>query len=573
MGNTSSSANNRATATPTPPDARRSRSQHRGKPAEARSPSHTPSDAHNPTLEKQSNLQRLPHRSLRTKKKSLELPDLALALTPAPTGVSSSAAAAAAAAAAGVSGGPYRRPQASTPIAIPTRPGPAGGPGGTVKASQEPRLKTIPTAVTNVDVHPMPPMAEVIVRPAPPRGRGNPHIRGAPLQYSSTHSFTGTSRAQASPMQSFALRDHPHGGFIPEDVHSSIPLALRKAELGAEEDEEMQEEKAHYAAKRESTEEKHPAQVCIVWRGGGKSVVLMRAGDNNWKGRQPMDYDEATNQWTTWVSLMPGTHHIRFLVDNVSTVAEDLPTAVDDNGSFANYVAVPISGYTPPSATLHPTPREQVPPATSGNGYSFFADAEAGAGGNEGAEWTDKVPWQLECAAEEEEQWLSHSHTHGPGQPPPPQHPQAPSLPRHLEKLIMNQKPPNNNRSSSSSSKPGGSSATLFGGALPVTTASGTNLSASTSGQGAGEKATGTANAANLMTREMYTKLENAPSGPMAGLSLADDGSVLPVPSHVVLHHLGTSAIRNGVLAVADTTRYKKKVGSLYITTIYYKPT
>ena len=77
---------------------------------------------------------------------------------------------------------------------------------------------------------------------------------------------------------------------------------------------------------------------------------------------------------------------------------------------------------------------------------------------------------------------------------------------------------------------------------LPVVTASGTNLSASTS--------TGVA---NFTTREMYTKLVDA-----AGL--ADDGSVLPVPSHVVLHHLGTSAIRNGVLAVADTMRYKKKV-------------
>jgi hypothetical protein len=44
---------------------------------------------------------------------------------------------------------------------------------------------------------------------------------------------------------------------------------------------------------------------------------------------------------------------------------------------------------------------------------------------------------------------------------------------------------------------------------------------------------------------------------------------VLPVPSHVVLHHLSTSAIRNGVLAVGNTTRYKKK----YLTTIYYKPT
>jgi len=51
--------------------------------------------------------------------------------------------------------------------------------------------------------------------------------------------------------------------------------------------------------------------------------------------------------------------------------------------------------------------------------------------------------------------------------------------------------------------------------------------------------------------------------------SVTDDASVLPVPSHVVLHHLCTSAIKNGVLAVANTTRYKKK----YLTTVYYKPT
>ncbi|KAF8173433.1 hypothetical protein BJ912DRAFT_991972 [Pholiota molesta] len=40
---------------------------------------------------------------------------------------------------------------------------------------------------------------------------------------------------------------------------------------------------------------------------------------------------------------------------------------------------------------------------------------------------------------------------------------------------------------------------------------------------------------------------------------LTDDNSVLPVPSHVVLHHLCTSAIRNGVLAVANTTRGRRR--------------
>ena len=29
----------------------------------------------------------------------------------------------------------------------------------------------------------------------------------------------------------------------------------------------------------------------VVWRGGGRNVQLMRAGDNNWKGRRLMDYE------------------------------------------------------------------------------------------------------------------------------------------------------------------------------------------------------------------------------------------------------------------------------------------
>ena len=34
---------------------------------------------------------------------------------------------------------------------------------------------------------------------------------------------------------------------------------------------------------------------------------------------------------------------------------------------------------------------------------------------------------------------------------------------------------------------------------------------------------------------------------------------------HVVLHHPSTSAIENGVLAVADTVRYKKSTGGYFI--------
>lgn len=45
-----------------------------------------------------------------------------------------------------------------------------------------------------------------------------------------------------------------------------------------------------------------------------------------------------------------------------------------------------------------------------------------------------------------------------------------------------------------------------------------------------------------------------------AATPMKDDNSVLVFPNHTVLNHLATSSIKNGVLAVSATTRYKKKV-------------
>lgn len=47
-----------------------------------------------------------------------------------------------------------------------------------------------------------------------------------------------------------------------------------------------------------------------------------------------------------------------------------------------------------------------------------------------------------------------------------------------------------------------------------------------------------------------------------------DDLSVLPVPNHVVLNHLYACSLKDNVMAVSSTSRYRGK----YLTTIYYKP-
>ena len=46
------------------------------------------------------------------------------------------------------------------------------------------------------------------------------------------------------------------------------------------------------------------------------------------------------------------------------------------------------------------------------------------------------------------------------------------------------------------------------------------------------------------------------------------DPSVLPVPDHVMLNHLYALSIRDGVMVLASTSRYKQK----YVTSVLYTP-
>lgn len=286
-----------------------------------------------------------------------------------------------------------------------------------------------------------------------------------------------------------------------------------------------------------------------------------------------------SDTFTISVALVPGTHHIKFLIDDQWRVADDLPTAVDDEGSLANYIAVPYVA-RPPTPQAKPTSLPAAPVQKPMPGQSFWSTSSMGngsvseptsSGDHRSAQWTSVFPPELLSAAKEEEAYLANSSSSSSTQSgfvPAPNIPPAPALPRHLDKLILNVRPGAGGASGSNNA--GGSSfrsgrdrdrdsgdrrtgrkgRSLLGltshtpasptsgpsqePRIPVTTASGTDIST---------------------TRLPRIRLDVGPG-------VADDASVLPVPSHVVLHHLSTSAIRNGVLAVGNTTRYKKKVGS-----------
>ncbi|KAJ7845378.1 5'-AMP-activated protein kinase beta subunit, interation domain-containing protein, partial [Mycena olivaceomarginata] len=361
--------------------------------------------------------------------------------------------------------------------------------------------------------------------------------------------------------------------------------------------------------------------VPIEWRGPATSVFLIRAGDEDWMGRREMirEGESPTDPFTTTIDLPPGTHHFRFIVDGQTLVApaHEIPNAVDDQGFIANYVAVP--GPAAAAAAASPTPsastggrakrrRPSLPAHPDG---SFWARSSAGGSGEDirlaervlqsrngydgglrgrGA-WTSTIPEALVGAAAQEEAWLDAQAHRGSsrgrhivlnGFVPEPSIPPAPRLPRHLERLILNRPSPGvviprvgtgAVASGSSMNQVGVEAAPSP--ALRVTTASGTDVSvpmasftSAASGSGSGTPRSTTPNPSHL-SPGTHPQFGARPAAVSVGTPLiADDPSVLQTPSHAVLYHLCTSSIRDKMIAVGASTRYRQK----YLTTVYYKP-
>ncbi|EAU86156.1 hypothetical protein CC1G_03367 [Coprinopsis cinerea okayama7 len=562
-----------------------------------------------------------PHRSLRTKKRSLELPDLAsLALT-------------------STSSQPQKQPKTpSIPI-----------PGQKPNAEQPERGRPKFSSTDLLDQR-----ATTSNQPFPPRG--TPYYRQQhqqQIQQRRIQELYNQSHAPASPPPPPEPRQPQRASAPPivarEVVRSSIPVALDPA--------------ARQAPNLGPFARQQPVPTKIVWRGGGYNVVLARAGDDDWKGRRVMERESPGSPvFVTTVDLLPGTHHIRFLVDDQWRVADDLPTAVDDQGSLANYVAVPFPPAgkpKDPSFFVESAPATPPPPQPK-----TIKDVPNPV---QQEQWTNVLPPELLEAFKEEEMYLAanqgqvdphNHHQRVSGFVPAPNIPPAPTLPRHLDKLILNMRV-----------SPGPAANAIGNTAGPVGNAASVIQSGLNGGVGSGQGGSGRSSRRDRSDRERreerrrgrergYSDVSGSrrgmqppppppptevgeigpssadgiladsipttinevppvegeqlhettgeaptsiqstatttpttsttpipsPSIPTSGgtvssrsitidtnnmPSLTDDASVLPVPSHVVLHHLCTSAIRNGVLAVASTTRYRKK----YLTTIYYKPT
>ncbi|CCJ28096.1 unnamed protein product [Pneumocystis jirovecii] len=189
--------------------------------------------------------------------------------------------------------------------------------------------------------------------------------------------------------------------------------------------------------------------VFLRWKGDNKNVYVTGTF-TDWGKKIPLN--KSTNDFTVLINLSKGTHKFKFYVDNEWKCSDELATATDSSGNLFNYIEVSetclssvLQNDKQSSLTEH---RVNKPPET----------------------YTNEIPAFLHAALE------NNAHCMFPESYIPP------SLPPHLEKVILN-----------------------------------------------------------------------------SNSTMKDDQSVLPNPNHVVLNHLAACSIRNGVLAVSVTTRFRSK--------------
>ncbi|KAI8595322.1 hypothetical protein EDD21DRAFT_420779, partial [Dissophora ornata] len=214
-----------------------------------------------------------------------------------------------------------------------------------------------------------------------------------------------------------------------------------------------------------------------------------------------------TSDFSTILNLPPGTHRIKFIVDDEWKCSTELSAATDAEGNLVNFLEVtdeeedelegghdtPINGSPVGSYTdqipLYAQSGDTSPASSSGNDAILPLTAiiggsnttETNNNGGAGGRHSPQGPNSPSSTSSSSSKLFLNS----PISTDPP-----PALPPHLEKVILN----------------------------------------------------------------------NVPS--------KEDNSVLPVPNHVVLNHLYACSVKEGVLSISVTARYRKK----YITTVFIKP-
>ncbi|EGX92495.1 Snf1 kinase complex beta-subunit Gal83, putative [Cordyceps militaris CM01] len=241
----------------------------------------------------------------------------------------------------------------------------------------------------------------------------------------------------------------------------------------------------------------------IEWNGGGDKVYVTGT-IFQWSRKQRLHPVEGKpGCFAGIIYVLPGTHHVRFVVDTIMKTSPDLPTTVDFGNNLVNYIEVSaeMAGQQPIELAA-PGPDGQVRTVTAGS--VLAGGGNGGVASSSVEEVPQPVPTRYKAI--------------------PPRDSYRRQIPQYLVDFDQTEESP-----------------------------------AYQSAVGAIEKLPTPPSLPGFLSKPILN----------AATLMKDDNSVLNMPNHTVLNHLATSSIKNNVLAVCATTRYRGK----YVTTIVYKPT
>ncbi|OCL05030.1 carbohydrate-binding module family 48 protein [Glonium stellatum] len=258
----------------------------------------------------------------------------------------------------------------------------------------------------------------------------------------------------------------------------------------------------------------------IEWTQGGERVYVTGTFAGNWDRKYRLHKDGPSKHkdaLSAMINLVPGTHHLKFIVDGEMRLSDSLPTAVDFTNILVNYIEISPDDLPQPPAAVGvpskqpepaPVPEIVIPP------------------GLYPPQVLPPTPELRPVAPKASPQPITEARTLTKPVPV------APSSPKHYHQVI------------------------------PRYLA---DLDAPEESQRFNRANAAVSNLPTPPTLPMFlSKSILNGTTPMK-----DDSSVLIMPNHTVLNHLATSSIKSNVLATSATTRYKRK----FLTTILYKPT
>ena len=289
----------------------------------------------------------------------------------------------------------------------------------------------------------------------------------------------------------------------------------------------------------------------LEWKGHGNQAYVTGTFAPNWEKKFRMHRDpEKDGVFSTTIPLPTGTHHLKFLVDNIMETSNELPTTVDFTSALVNYIEV----VPQVAAAQPPVPAEPIP--IPGTGVT--ENQETRSGGVAARPLDIRTDTRAPEIYDELSQTLQETVGPETRQPSiPEQTPQSHSIPipgsqHHQQHQEIQQLQPKQ--------------APLPKKKLPrpkyTSEIPDILLHLDLYNNAEDER--------YLRASKAIHQLPQPPSLPMfmsksilnAATPHKDDASVLTMPNHTVLNHLATSSIRSGVLATSGTTRYKRKVST-----------